>query len=397
MDGMVSQYFLHGNREVDLFRVGDIDLPDVHPQKSFMSAALDKEIRLSFAQRIKGTLPEPYQALIPEAKAKDTPDFKYADEKTPFASQGSQVAQLLRRKGTDAEIAPLLQEIEQEAAARNLDPLLASTDAYVSSICYVGSKSLSHVLSCIERCKDRLLSLGPASSAARRQIITSVMGYWQDQPGVGVNIVDKLLNYTILTPASVVEWALIDNVSRGTMLAKAHAYEMISVTMTKVTKRVRQIVEAIRRPGLPDEQTAMLQDTLERERGDMQRLFGLIEDSLVGVANGSHDDVMESDEAVTGGEEEALIRKWGGRWMRVFQRRYSVEESWIREELAKPLPLPVQEIAVESEAGKMEEDGMQPQQPQSSGEEREEKRARRENPFAEPNGEMQGLDSDGVE
>lgn len=42
--------------------------------------ALDKEIRLSFAQRIKGTLPEPYQELISEAKEKDTPDFKYAKD-----------------------------------------------------------------------------------------------------------------------------------------------------------------------------------------------------------------------------------------------------------------------------------------------------------------------------
>jgi nuclear cap-binding protein subunit 1 len=374
-----------------LNRVGDIELPHVHPKKSFMSAALDKEIRLSFAQRIKGTLPEPYQALIPEAKEKDTPDFKYADEKTPFASQGAQIAQLVRRKGTDAEIAPLLQEIEQEAAAQNLDPLLASTDAYVTSVCYVGSKSLSHVLSCIERSKDRLLSLGPASPAARRQIITSVMGYWQDQPGVGVNIVDKLLNYTILTPASVVEWALIDNVSRGTVLAKNYAYEMISLTMTKVTKRVRQIVEAIRRPGLPAEQIATLQETLERERGDMQRLFGLIEDSLVGVASGSNDEVMESDDN-TGGEEEALVRRWGARWMRVFQRRYKVEESWIREELAKPVP----EVKVEVEEVKMDEDG--PQTKRQRGKEGEGGRnGVRENSFKEWNGGAGELDSDGVE
>ena len=367
-----------------------------------MSAALDKEIRLSFAQRIKGTLPEPYQALIPEAKSKDTPDFKYADDKTPFASQGSQIAQLIRRKGTDAEIAPLLQAIEQEAAALGLDGLLASTDAYVTSICYVGSKSLSHVLSCIERYKDRLLSLGPTSPAARGQIISSVMEYWQDQPGVGVNIVDKLLNYTILSPASVVEWALIDNVSRGTILAKACAYEMISITMTKVTKRVRQIVEAIRRPGLPEEQTAMLQDTLDREKGEMQSLFRLIEASLVGVATGINDDVVESDEAMGDSgagtdEEAALVKKWVGRWMRVFQRRYAVEESWIREELAKPLP--VQEATVGIDEIDIDHDDPARQPAVADPDARDRKRVARDNMFAEYNGGAgpQAFDSDGVE
>ena len=47
---------------------------------SFINGAIDKEIRLSFAQRIRGTLPEPYQDLITEGKEKDIPDFKYSIE-----------------------------------------------------------------------------------------------------------------------------------------------------------------------------------------------------------------------------------------------------------------------------------------------------------------------------
>lgn len=65
----------------------------MHPKKAFMIGALDKEIRLSFAQRIRGTLPEPYQALITEAKEKDTPDFKYNSDgkKTPTLNSRSVV------------------------------------------------------------------------------------------------------------------------------------------------------------------------------------------------------------------------------------------------------------------------------------------------------------------
>lgn len=57
-----------------------MQLPEIHPKMAFITGALDKEIRLSFAQRIKGTLPEPYQPLITEAKEQDTPDFKYTLE-----------------------------------------------------------------------------------------------------------------------------------------------------------------------------------------------------------------------------------------------------------------------------------------------------------------------------
>lgn len=60
--------------------IDDVSLSNLEPKKAFIQGALDKEIRLSFAQRIKGTLPAPYQELITEEKEKDTPDFKYNDE-----------------------------------------------------------------------------------------------------------------------------------------------------------------------------------------------------------------------------------------------------------------------------------------------------------------------------
>jgi nuclear cap-binding protein subunit 1 len=60
--------------------IDDVELPSLDPKKAFIQGSLDKEIRLSFAQRIKGTLPAPYQQLITEEKEKDTPDFKYSND-----------------------------------------------------------------------------------------------------------------------------------------------------------------------------------------------------------------------------------------------------------------------------------------------------------------------------
>lgn len=60
--------------------VDDVYLPDAHPRKAFIAGALDKEIRLSFAQRIKNTLPEPYKDMIGPEKEKDMPDFKFAND-----------------------------------------------------------------------------------------------------------------------------------------------------------------------------------------------------------------------------------------------------------------------------------------------------------------------------
>ena len=185
------------------------------------------------------------------------------------------------------------------------------------------------MLSQVERCKERLLSIGQRSEPARRQIITSVMEYWNEKPGVGVNVVDKLLNYTILTPNSVVQWALGDQLGKGEGLVHSHAFEMVSNTIAKVTNRVRQIVIARNAAGLPEDQVAILDETLSREQGEMGKLFATIEDALVGVANGSVDGMAES--AYQDDNYEAVLRGWGARWLRVVRRKMAVEEAWILE------------------------------------------------------------------
>jgi nuclear cap-binding protein subunit 1 len=323
--------------------VDDVDLPTLDPKKAFIQGALDKEIRLSFAQRIKGTLPPPYQPLITEEKEKDTPDFKYNDDgkcilgncrlvhsnhnlDVPFGQEGKEILALLRKKSPEDVIQPIIDRIHQQALDMGMgDPLVASTDAYVTAICYIGSKSLSHVLSSIERCKERLLAIGPASAAAQKQIIESVMAYWKDQAGVGVNIVDKLLNYTILSPTSVIEWALA---REGERLAEAFVYEMVSSTVGKVTNRVRQVVKAKDDGGFDADQKKILEDTAERERKNMKDLFQLMEDSLTGWATGSKDQQIESGDM---GTEDAMVRQWGERWLRVFRRKFAVEEAWFLE------------------------------------------------------------------
>lgn len=314
-----------------------MELPNVHPKKAFIIDALDKEIRLSFSKRIKNTLPEPYQALISEEKEKDSPDFKYNNEATPFAAQGREIAQLIRAKAADADFSPILDKIEQDAIDSGIpNPELASVDAFVTSICWVGSKSLSHVLACIERCKERFQTIVSTSTICRKQIITSVMDYWKDQTGVGVAILDKLLNYQILTPGSVVEWALIDHVARGTLLANAWTYELVEKTTKKVGSRVRSIVRAIRQPGITVDQKEELQQTLASELDNMKTLYATVQDAVISIRDGNQDEMMESSDALRA-EDEDLLKAWGAKWAKVFQRKYAVEENWVREELARPI------------------------------------------------------------
>lgn len=239
----------------------------------------------------------------------------------------------LRKKASAEDIQETINKIHEKALEAGItEVLVPSTDAFVTAICRLGAKSLSHVLSCIERGKDRLLEIS-SNEVARRQIVASVVEYWKDQPGVAVRIIDILLNYTILAPMTVVQWVFGSHMGAGEALTESWVFEMVSNTVAKVTNRNRQIASARLQKGLPQEQVEMVEATLAKDRDAARELFKYIEDSMRGVAEGSADVLQEKQANGSLSEEQVeLIRAWGKRWHIVFVRKAQVEESVVGED-----------------------------------------------------------------
>ncbi|WPH02048.1 cap binding protein [Acrodontium crateriforme] len=316
--------------------IPEVALPELSPRKAFIRGVLDKEIQLSFAKRVRDTLPQEYHFMIPASKENEVPEFKFNDQLTPFSAEGIQVLAMLKKKAPEEEIQKILDVVHEKGAAQGIsDPLVASTDIYMTAICSIGSKSLSHVLSTIDRCKDRLLAVGSKSELARRQIISSVVDFWADHPGTAVNIIDKLLNYTIVTPMSVIGWALQDHLENGRALASSQIYDLIAITMFKVTNRVRQVLRERNNLTLQFSQRQQIDEALPLERQGMRDLFTAIENAVSSVANGTANDMneqLDSDSA-----DNALIVPWGVRWARVWKRKAAVEEAVVGEAAVGPL------------------------------------------------------------
>ncbi|KXL43676.1 hypothetical protein M433DRAFT_5433 [Acidomyces richmondensis BFW] len=334
--------------------IPELELSDLHPKKAFIIGALDKEIQLSFAKRVRDTLPDPYKPLISQSKEEDTPPFKYNNDGTQYAQQGREVLSLLKKKSPESDIQLVLDAVHKLATEDGTsDPLIVSTDIYMTAICSIGSKSLSHVLSTIDRCKERLLAVGNQSEAARRQIISSVVDFWTDHPGTAVNIVDKLLNYTIVTPMSVIQWALHDRLDGGRALASSQIYELISITMFKVTNRVRQVLRERNNLALPFSQRQQIDEALPRERQGMRDLFAAIEEYIAAVTQGIQDETLERYDGPE--EEQQLIQMWAARWARVWRRKAAVEETVVGDAAVQPLEEPAQEQDVVGSTDQIED------------------------------------------
>lgn len=308
----------------------------MHPKRSFISEALEKEIRLSFPNRVKGTLPETYTELVPAETEKETPDFKYENDgkkntlhykpgnmliiTVTFSEEGKSMIGLVRKRAQDAEIDSLMAEITEKAKSQGLpDPGKYGREIYVTAICHIGAKSLSHVLSCIERCKDRLATIGTESPSAQREIVNTVMNYWSDQPGIGANVVDKLLNYSILTPLSIIEWVLID--AGREILARGHAWEMVNTTTRKVIARTKNLASARAALGLPEEQITMLNEGYEVASTEQTALFKCVVDAL----NDYQSTDFDGDDGSP--EEQEILKWWASNWLRALKRKFEIEQA----------------------------------------------------------------------
>lgn len=211
----------------------DVKLNDINPKKAFIVDALDKEIRLSFAQRIRGTLPARYWDLIGEERERDVPAFKFEDESVRFSAEAKELVQLVRKKAGKEEFDAVMGRIEGEEKEK--------IDVFVTAVCSVGSKSLSHFLACVERTKEVFMDLvREGGRGAEKQIVKSVLKYWEWVPGSGVMVVDKVLNYLVVSPEAVVQAVLSEDVADGgKVLGKGWAWEMIARVVGKVVGRVR--------------------------------------------------------------------------------------------------------------------------------------------------------------
>ena len=247
---------------------------------------------------------------------------------TPFASEGKTLIQQMRKRATDAEIQETVDTIHSKAEELGLpDVMVPSTDAFVTALCCIGAKSLSHAVSYIEKYKGRLTTIAQTSDSLRRQIVASVVEYWKDQPGVAVYILDKLLNYSILTPMTAVQWALSDRMGAGEGLTDNWVYEIIANTVGKVTRSLRNLYTAKFTENLDPEVRDAAEKAFPVEREAMRELFKFIEQSVQPIAEGIADKYLEkTGSGELSPEDATLIREWGKRWLTVFNRMALVEE-----------------------------------------------------------------------
>ncbi|CAO3576982.1 unnamed protein product [Absidia cylindrospora] len=260
----------------------------MHPQVCFIRETIEKEIRLSYYDRIKTSLPTEFHALAPpQAPA---PHFSYGSAEHPLNPSAKKVVEALRTKKSVEEVHEVLNSIKQELASLDYDEAAHTStiqDLFVQCLLLVGCKSFSHVLNVVERYLEVMRHLNGTHEDKLRTVQT-VASFWQNNTQFLCILLDKLLNYRIVDPTSVIAWVFepeqLDNVGRS------YVWEILKNTLNKVVSRAAQIksrLESFRQQHADNEIKRSAQPATEMSQAESQQELDTIqiaENSLTTVA-----------------------------------------------------------------------------------------------------------------
>ncbi|KAI9492847.1 armadillo-type protein [Zychaea mexicana] len=216
-----------------------LSLDPAHPKVCFIRETLEKDIRLSYYERIKSTVPEPFHALIPSQPP--GPDFEYENGDHPLHDSAKEVINGMKSKKSSDDIQAILERFKEEQGSQGADgqeQTKLTHELFVQAMLLVGSKSFSHVLNVVERYLE-VLRFVNATPEARVHTVHVVATFWKHNSQFLGILLDKLLNYRVIDPSSVIIWAF--EKQQLEHAERAFVWEILQNTLNKVVTRVAQV------------------------------------------------------------------------------------------------------------------------------------------------------------
>lgn len=310
-----------------------------HPQACFIRETLEKETRLSYYDRVKSFIPEEFHTLIPTTAP--GPDFEYKDINNPLHDRAKSIIESLRTKKSVDEVREQLAGFKDELAAQGKNELEQTQqvrEMFVQCLLLVGSKSFSHILNVIERYLDvlRYVNTTPEGRFHTVQIVAS---FWKNNTQFLGILLDKLLNYRVIDPTSVITW--IFEADQLKFAGRSFIWEILKNTLSKVNSRVVQVkakldsFKALHKANTAKRAESESTEMAEAEAQQELDSLRIVENSLASVTREQKEvfmivyqkfagvlrDLINSNPDV----ESSYVYKWVFGWYREILRVYFKE------------------------------------------------------------------------
>ncbi|XP_077218182.1 ARM repeat superfamily protein isoform X2 [Tasmannia lanceolata] len=179
-----------------------LTLPKWAPQRVFVQEVLEREVRLSYWDKIKQSI-ENAPALEELLPPKGGPSFKYgADDgkESGELSVSKELNSMVKGRKTAREVILWVEE--------NIIPLHGSKfalEVVIQTLLDIGSKSFTHLITVLERYGQVIAKLCP-DQEKQVLLIDEISSFWKNSSQMTAIAIDRMMGYRLISNLAIVNW-----------------------------------------------------------------------------------------------------------------------------------------------------------------------------------------------
>ncbi|RLN39442.1 nuclear cap-binding protein subunit 1 [Panicum miliaceum] len=179
------------------------DLPRWAPQRVFVQEVLEREIRLSYFEKIKQSIEDAaeLEELLPP---KAGPNFKFLSDESTENTDGHKLSkELVGMVRGKKNVRDIILWVEEHVIPTNGAEF--ALDVVSQTLLDIGSKSFTHLITVLERYGQIISKLCP-NEEMQLLLMDEVGAYWKNSTQMTAIAIDRMMGYRLISNLAIVKW-----------------------------------------------------------------------------------------------------------------------------------------------------------------------------------------------
>ncbi|KAG6682662.1 hypothetical protein I3842_13G154200 [Carya illinoinensis] len=218
-----------------------LDLPKWAPQRVFVQEVLEREVRLSYWDKVKQSVENApgLEELLPP---KGGPNFRFSvdgdTERTEQHALSVDLSNMVKGRAAAREIISWIEE-----SLFPVHGLEVTLKVVLQTFLDIGSKSFTHLITVLERYGQVIAKICPDQDK-QVMLIDEVGYYWKNNAQMAAIAIDRMMGYRLISNLAIVRWVFSpENIEQ--FHTSDHPWEVLRNTVSKTYNRISDLRKEI--------------------------------------------------------------------------------------------------------------------------------------------------------
>ncbi|KAK7395978.1 hypothetical protein VNO78_16633 [Psophocarpus tetragonolobus] len=217
-----------------------LELPRWAPQRVFVQEVLEREVRLSYWDKVKQSIENApgLEELLP---SKGGPNFCFASEDSKDSNEHVLSEELSNMVKGKAPVREIISWIDESVFPNN--GLEVTLRVVVQTLLNIGSKSFTHLIIVLERYGQVFAKVCPDQDK-QVMLIAEVSSFWKSNTQMTAIAIDRMMGYRLVSNLAIVRWVFsAENIEQ--FHTSDRPWEIVRNAVSKTHNRISDLRKEI--------------------------------------------------------------------------------------------------------------------------------------------------------